>query len=101
MPADAKSGKKELAEHSDRITKTKKKLLQQNDLFLDLETIGPKEKSIALKNISHWIALHHNLREKLTSQSMGLFKNNEESAEPSKVIKQMQADLQGDLTEQK
>ncbi len=99
MSAGNKNGKKELVEHSDKIAKTKQKLIQQNDLFLNLESLNPKEKSTALKTIGNWIALHHNSRENLTSQSMGLFKNNEESAEPSKVIKQIQKELQADLQE--
>ena len=100
MPADTKSGKKELVEPSNRIAKTKQKLIEQNSLFLDFNGLNSKEKNDALKRIGNWIALHHNLRENLSSQSMGLFKNNEESAEPSKTIQQMHKVLQDNLKTQ-
>lgn len=101
MPANTKSDKKELVEPSNRIAKTKQKLLEQNDLFLDFKNLNPKEKKDALKRIGNWIALHHNLRENLTSQNMDLFKNNEESAEPSKTIQQMHKVLQDNFKKQK
>ncbi len=80
---------KKLVEPSDNINKTKQKLQQQKN-FLDPEKLNPKDKNEVLKSINDWIALHHGSREDIVSQNMGLFKNNEESARPSKAVKQIE-----------
>ena len=87
---------KKFVEPSDSIAKTKEKLARM-DRFFKLDKLTPEEKKEALKSINNWISLHHNSREPLVSESMGLFKNNEETVSPSKAIKQFQKDLHNKL----
>lgn len=95
METKDKSGKK-LTEPSASIAKTKEKLERQSH-FLKLGGLTSQEKQEALKSINGWISLQHSYREDLGSESMGLFKNNQETASPSKAVQQMHKTLQNKL----
>ncbi|MFA5250088.1 MAG: hypothetical protein WC371_01600 [Parachlamydiales bacterium] len=87
----------EISQPSSSIAKTKDKLVRPKERFLSLETLNLQEKTRALKSIGEWISSHLTSRERLNSETMGLFKNNRESARPSKAVLELEAELRKHL----